>query len=222
MGAITISFPNHRSYHLYPERNLTHKYGLDFPSEIDKKTLFLAGISGTGKSSLATRICEEEHIHYFGQTFILLREKPALYRSPGSNSFHDLTRKKIIDGHFLFPIPSTKRNYSYEHEDSICHADYDFLTLKNNFLFDNEIKENMVFEFRQLKPLLIQIARKKREKAKKSGYDKFRYHTYRRQTRREIKKEEYLLYQVAHNLFEQGADVYVRTSFKGTPLRFLE
>jgi hypothetical protein len=47
MKPITINFPK-RSYHLYQENNLTHKYGLDFPSGINDKTLFVTGISGSG------------------------------------------------------------------------------------------------------------------------------------------------------------------------------
>ncbi len=218
-----ITFPNNRIYRLSPERNLVHKWGWNFPSEIEERPLFVTGLSGTGKSTYIREICKQENVPYSSQTFVFLGKSPEISRSPytHNSSFSDLFNSKFIDGHFLFKLPSWNKPI-HAHSDEVCSSDYDSLNLESSFNFGDEIKEKIIFEFRQLEPTLIQEARKRREEEKLLGNSLFKHHTYRPHSEEQIKKGEYLLYQTAHKLFEQGADVYIRTRFDGDPLRFVE
>ncbi|MDD5012243.1 MAG: hypothetical protein PHQ66_01180 [Candidatus Nanoarchaeia archaeon] len=223
MEAINVRFPNNRTYSLFPERNTIQKYGLSFPSEIDNRTLFITGLSGTGKSTFVRKICDEEKIPYFGQTFVFLKESPEIYRAPHVRNIplRNLSNNKIIDGHFLFNFPSWDKPI-HAHGDEVCNSDYDFLDTEKDFSIDSEINNKIIFEFRQLEPSLIQEARKKRHEEAILGNPLFKNHTYRAHSIEQIEKGEYLLYLTAHKFFEQGADVFIRTSFYGEPLRFVK
>jgi len=194
-----------KEYCLYPEQNTIQKYGWVFPSEFENRTLFVTGLSGTGKTTFVKKICNKENIPYAGQTFILLKPNPVLHRSaePDLISLTDLTKKKIIDGHFLFPT-DTGRGVAYAHNQP--RWDY-------NFAF-GDIKNNLLFEFRQLDPCRIQELIQKRY-ASGNAFG----HTFN-PTIEEITTGENLLYQTAHKLFEQGADVYIRRGLNGVPWRF--
>jgi len=225
-----IYFPNGKAYLLYPEEKTIHKYGLDFPTEVSRRTLFVTGISGSGKTNLVSRICEKEHMQYKGQVSVLLNEKPKIIFCDYSKMRQKLRQKrlskfsglKVVDGHFIFEIPAVKKRSLYAHSKEVCRADYDALNLLDNLLLERQLKKKFIFEFRQLSPFLIQEARKKREAEESAeNLSPWLKHTFRQHTEDEILKGEYLLYQAAHNLFENGLDVYIRTRFDGEPLRFL-
>jgi len=196
-----------KEYCLYPEQNTIQKYGWVFPSEFENRTLFVTGLSGTGKTTFVKKICNKENIPYAGQTFILLEQNPILHHTsePDLFSLMDLTRKKIIDGHFLFPT-NTRPGFNYAHNISTFSYDFSF----------GKIKDNLLFEFRQLEPSRIHTLIQKRY-ASGNAFG----HTFN-PTIEEITKGENLLYETAHKLFEQGADVYIRRGLNGVPWRFFK
>lgn len=217
---VEVNFPG-RTFYLVPETNIVKKYGFYFPREIEQKTLFVTGISGTGKSYTAKEICKQEQVKYDRQSNIILQETPKLWRAPIKfNSISDLATNKVVDGHFLFDFPGIgKREAYYAHDPAICNLDYSNLELKGNFnadIFGNKF----IFEFRQFAPDLINFMRMNREKNTTVpigwGYPDFKY-----QSDEIINKAEYLLYQTAYKLFEKSSDVYVRLSPHGKPYRFL-
>jgi hypothetical protein len=218
---VAVHFPK-KTYYLCPEKNTTRRDGFIFPSEIDNRTLFLTGNSGVGKTTRMKKICENEHIGYSGQECIIF---PNLQedRIPHKN-LSELVSEKFIEGHFTFcglsNIPLKK--HFFPHDRKIVYSrDYPSLEINEDLNLDSLIKEKFIFEFLLPKPSFIKKLRIKRyNQEKKSNH--IMHTIYKDQNKKNIKKEEYLLYQTAHKLFEQGADVYIRTSFNGTPLRFLK
>jgi hypothetical protein len=220
-----INFPNGKEYFLAPEENTIWKSRLEFPAEVKEKALFVTGLSGTGKTNLISTLCKQDKLDCHGQVFLTLSPLPVI-KLPESmekvNCLDDLAKCKLIDGHFLFELPRLKKNSVFAHEDLVCKTDYDALKL-GDFYFNDDVKKKFVFEVRQFSPTIIERNRKKRyERQIAEGMSKWDRHSYVTRTSEEIQKGQYLFYQAAHNLFEQGINVYIRTSFEGTPLRFLE
>jgi hypothetical protein len=220
-----VMFPNGQEYTLVPEENTIWKSGLQFPSEIEEKALFIAGLCGTGKSTLVSKLCEEDKKKPEGQVLLTLSSRPKIQFCPireNLSCLNDLVKWKVIDGHFIFELPRLTGKPVFAHKDPVCSADYDFLKIGEQFEFDNSVKKKFIFEIRQLSPTLIEDFRKQRyEEQISKGISSWNRHSYTSRTPEEIQKGQYLYYQAAHKLFEQGIDVYIRTSLDGAPLRFL-
>lgn len=225
MEQTQISFPNGAEYFLCPEKNLTQKCGIYFPSTIEDKTLFVTGISGSGKTTLVKSLCKEKRVSYHEQLCLLLGDKPYFrewsFAKKGliEPSMNEILDRKIIDGHFVFQIPFLGRDILFPHFHEIYSADYGNLQINNICKFDNIFKNKFSFEFRQTNPLLIQVARRDRFQNEIANNSSM-IHPDLSNSVEEIAKGQYLLYQVAHFLFEKEIDVYIRTDFNGVPLRF--
>jgi energy-coupling factor transporter ATP-binding protein EcfA2 len=225
IGIEYVKFPNGKEYNLIPEENTIWKSGIEFPAEVEEKTLFVTGLSGTGKSTLVSKLSEGKERMYSGQVFLPFPKlkSPAVKRVEGVDNLADLSKLGLIDGHFIFEIPKVKDIPFFAHEDSVCDADYCSLNVGKRLRFPNELKRNFIFEIRQPSARVINDNRKRRyEEQISKGIPSGSRHSYFPRTDEETQKGIYLYYQAAHQLYKKGVSVYIRTSLDGKPLRFAE
>ncbi|MCL5018583.1 MAG: AAA family ATPase [Candidatus Pacearchaeota archaeon] len=223
MRDMYVNFPT-RSYHLHKEKkeNIIQECGLKLLAEKKSKTLVLIGPSGTGKTTLAKKICNYEHLNYTEQKcfrFSDLKDD----RFPHKD-LSELASDKIIEGHFVFSELSHThfQRPFFPHDREIVYSrDYSSLELDENINLNPSIRDNFIFEFILPKPSVIKKLREKRYNQEKRK-NQLRHTKYPYQNTKNIEQEEYLFWQAAYKLYKEGADVCIITKFGGIPLRFSE
>jgi len=217
-------FPNGQKYFFNYEKDIIRIADASYPSEVRNKTLFVTGLSGVGKTTAVSRFCEEEGLNYKGQVFLTFpRSKVNFDWDEKATDLEHLAEWKVLDGHFLFNLPYLSKDILFAHDESICRANYDSLKLGGQFEFNDNIKKNFIFEIKQLPSnAIIQFREQRFQEETRKMIPFIDRHSYVPRTSEEIRKGEYVLYQAAHQLYEQGLNVYIRNSLEGAPLRFAE
>ena len=218
-----LDFPCGNRYVLQSETDLVEGRGLKFPMSALERTLVVTGLQGTGKSSLRQELkriivgdLEEQFYHETKFTFTSHKERRAFLENPDIGWLMDYG-EGVIETGFSFDLKTgTVPAITYALISPFGTYDFSQVVLPS-FI------DSLSFEVRIFDPGTVLQLIKKRFNREMESLDGFAHDpALLGLTARNFEAGQHLIMQAAQFLQSQGADVYVRRSFEGLPLRIVE